>query len=243
MVEVLHNISYNDVLFDYEAYTWAEDEDDNYNGQIFYDDAYPIASLKTEFTNYHSIPKSSEKTILADLDRINIPDDIKIEAERIYQQLDTNTKRGKRRKKLLFYCISKAYLSLNQPKDPKYVAELVGISATQISKAHSMCSESQTNYKPPCVRLTALDFIPEYHQKVGLDKSCLSSVISLANEILNKDPELNENYPQVVAAGILLYYMTINGLTVNKKDFSKIVLRSEMTISKMYKRISLIHNS
>lgn len=199
--------------------------------------------IKNEFTNFHAIPKSSEKSILSDLDKINISDDVRIEAERIFQQLETNTKRGKRRKKLLFYCIFNAYLSLKQSKDPKYVAELVGIAPTEMSKAFSMCSESQTNYRPPSVFHSPIDFIPEYHRKVGLDESCLDSVLDLAKTILKKDPDLNENYPQVVAAGILLYYMTINGVSVNKKEFSKLVRRSEMTISKMYKRISYIHNS
>lgn len=197
---------------------------------------------KIEYTNHHAIPKSSDKSILTDLDKLNIPDEVKTEAERIFQRLETNTKRGKRRKKLLFYCVFHAYSSLGPSKDPKAIAELVGISSTEMSKAFSMCSESQTNYKPPTAFHSPLEFIPEYLQLIGLDPICLGSIIDIANDILSKDPELAENYPQVVAAGILLYYMTINGVIINKKEFAKMVRRSEMTISKIYKRISQIHN-
>lgn len=199
---------------------------------------------RNEFSKSHTMTKSTEKTILPDLEKLDIPNDVKIEAERIFRKLETNTKRGRRRKKLLFYCIFTAYTILNQPKDPKSIAELVDISSTQITKAFSMCSESQTNYKAPNVNWTPIDFIPQYLESCGLSPDCEEEVIQFAKEILDKDPDLYESYPQVVAAGILQYYMTINGaININKKKFADIFKKSEMTISKMYKKIAQIHNS
>lgn len=204
---------------------------------------FPGGIGKSDYSNCHAIPKYSDKSIISDLDKINIPDEIKNLSEQIFQQLDTNTKRGRRRKKLLFYCIFNAYNQIGQPQDPKFIAELVGISHTEMTKAFSMCSELQTNYKPNTTFHSPLEFVEQYHEQIGLDPKCLPDVLVLGTEILKKDPDLNENYPQVVAAGILLYYMTINGASINKKEFSKIVRRSEMTISKVLKRIVHVHNN
>lgn len=214
----------------------SDEESDNI------DSPYIYSNHSSEYTNCHVVPKLSQRTILQDLEKIDIPDIVKKESERIFQELKTSTKRGRRRKKLLFYCIFNAYNLLGKPQDPKIIAELVGISPTEITKSFSMCSESQTKYRPPTVFHSPVDFIPQYLKDVGLDDGCLDAVTDLADRILNKEPELKENYPQVVAAGILLYYMTINGVEVNKKEYAKIIRRSEMTISKMFKRIWKIDN-
>lgn len=197
---------------------------------------------KVEYTKCHSIPKSADRSIMNDLEKLNLPEDVKLEAERIFHRLSTSTKRGKRRKKLLFYCIFNAYNMLGQPQDPKFIAELVDISPTEMTKAFSMCSEIQTNYRPPNIHKTPLDFLPQHIQRVGLDSTCTDDIMALGSEVLLKDPELYEHYPQVVAAGILLYYLTINGISVDKKKFAELFRRSEMTIVKMFKRISQVHN-
>ena len=221
-------------------------DESNFLDDYIYDEPqiYVGSNGKSEYTNCHAIPKLSERSIILDLDKIDIPEDVRNMSEQIFQQLETNTKRGRRRKKLLFYCIFNAYKELGHPQDPKLIAELVGISATEMTKAFSMCSELQTNYKPSSVFYSPLDYISiEFLEEVGLDEQCLDDILKLGQSILEKDPDLYENYPQVVAAGIILYYMTINGATVNKKEFARVVKRSEMTISKCLKRISQVHNS
>lgn len=198
---------------------------------------------RSDFSNSHQMSKIVEKSISAELAPLPLPDDVKQYADRIFQQLETNTKRGKRRRKLIFYCILTAYNLLKKPQDPKIIAEIVGIADTEMTKAVSMCSELQTKFRAPTTFRLPTDFIPEYAHIVGISESSINDVMNLGYEILEKDKDLLENYPQVVAAGIILYYLTINGVTVNKREFAKIIKRSEMTISKMYKRIMTIHNS
>lgn len=198
---------------------------------------------RSGFTNCHVIPRMSERSILHDLEPLTFSEDIRNEAERIFQQLEIKTKRSKRRKKLLFYCVFNAYKSLGQSRDPKTVAEEIGMSPNEMTKALSMCSECQTGYRPPSVFHSPLQFLPEYYAQTNLDPSDYSMIDTFAKNILAKDPDLLQHYPQVVAAGILLYYTTINGITVDKKKFSELVRRSEMTINKMFKRISNLDNS
>lgn len=221
------------------------EEEDYDEGALHQVIDYSVSGLgRSNFSNCHMLTKKTDKSILPDLDKLNIPDDIRIEAEGVFRELKTNTKRGRRRRKLLFYCIFVAYTKLGQPKDPKTIADMVGISSTEMTKAFSMCSESQTNYKSPIVHWSPMDFIPEYLEQIGLEMDCLDDVMKLSQNILDKDPDLYESYPQVVAGGILMYYMTINGvININKKRFAEVLKKSEMTISKMYKRIAQVHNS
>ena len=197
---------------------------------------------RSEFSKHHAIAKTTEKSIVQDLDLIDLPEEVKREAQVIFNSMKVPTKRGTKRKRLLFFCINQAYVNLKQPKDPKMIANQLGIKSTDISKSSSMCSSSQTGYKPVPTFYHPIDFIPDYMKAVGLDESCVESVKKLGHEVLQRAPDLTDEYPQVVAAGLLLYYMIIHGITVNRKEFAGKVLRSEMTISKMYKRISEIHN-
>lgn len=223
----------------------AIENDDGFDGVYEQEIDYSVSGIgRSDFSNCHMMSKRVDRSILPDLEKLNVPDDIKIEAEGVFRQLNTNTKRGRRRRKLLFYCIFMAYTKLGQPKDPKSIADMVGISSTEMTKAFSMCSESQTNYKSPIVHWSPLDFIPEYIEAVGVQLDCLDDVLKLGEEILQKDPDLHESYPQVVAGGILMYYMTIRGVEhINKKKFAEVLKKSEMTISKMFKRIAQVHNS
>jgi len=187
--------------------------------------------------------KRSEKSILADLNKIQLPDNVKAEAEKIFQQLDLNTKRGRRRKRLLFYCVYNAYKTLGQTKDPKIVAAMVGIGNNEITKAFSMCSTIQTNYQPPCVQHSPEQYIQSCMDLVGLNQDCYEDVLEKCRIVMNADSSLEEEYPQNVAIAVVYLYIVINGGKMDRKDFSKIFKLSDMTIYKMYNRVEAAYNS
>lgn len=184
-----------------------------------------------------------EKSILSDLSKIQIPDNIKVEAEKIFQQLDLRTKRGKRRKRLLFYCVYNAYKTLGQTKDPKIVASVVGIANKEITKAFSMCSAVQTNYQPPTKQHSPEEYIQNCMDLVGLNQDCYQDVVEKCQIVLNADPSLEEEYPQNVAIAVVYLYIIINGGKLDRKDFSEIFKLSGMTIYKMYNRVEAAYNS
>lgn len=213
-----------------------EDEDEDSDVSIYEVTYYQGNGGQGEYTRYHAMAKSTDRSILADLESLNVGEDVKQEAEKFFQHLGNTVKKGKRRRKLIFYCLFNAFIALGQAKDPKIVAKMVGIPITDMNKAFSMCAGSATVFHSP------LEFLPQYADLVQLDSSCRDSLIEFGSSILRKDRELLDDYPQVVAAGILLYYFKIHGVTVVRKDFAKLVDRSEMTISKMVKRVEGIYN-
>jgi len=197
--------------------------------------------------NYQNFEDSSdefvpEKSIREDLRNIDVSENVKIKANEIYNRLQCSTKRGKRRKLLLFYCLYNAYNEFYIPIDPKILALKIGIKSGDITKSLSMFSELNTGYKPQTMRITALEIIPEYCRIFNFEEDSISNVLDITKEILNKNPNLNNKKPQNVAAGIIVYFSIINGISFSKKELSKMLNLSEVTINSMYKEVSNIHN-
>jgi transcription initiation factor TFIIIB Brf1 subunit/transcription initiation factor TFIIB len=161
-------------------------------------------------------------------------------ANDIYQQLNLTTKRGRQRRKLIFYCVIKAYRELGIVCDPKVVAKEVGIKTTDINKAmnigneYSRLSGNNNNgfyHKPQ-------DFIPEYCKQLMIPEDCTQDILRLTSNIIEKQPSILENYPQILAAAIILYYLTTHGVNIDIEEFSRMFLRSPVTIQKLVKVIA-----
>ena len=186
--------------------------------------------------------KFVDKSIMSDMTNFYISDEIKEKANEIYTKLEISTKRGGRRKKVVFFCLFQAHRELDIPCDPRVLAKTVGIGANDISRAFSMCSPIETGYYPISKKFHFEDFIPTYYHLTGLSRLNLGDVMELSEEISDKCQSIRDELPQTVAAAILMYYMDINGVSCNF-DFSKAVNRSEVTLNQMKKRIENIHNS
>lgn len=186
--------------------------------------------------------RANEKSILKDMESFDLSDDIKNKAEEIFGKLNSATKRGNRRKQLIFFCIYNAYNEVGNPQDPKRIAEMVGIRTSEMTKALSMFSEAQTGYKPPSIHVNALHFLPQYCNDLNLTEDTTNEILNFAQKILDRDPDLKETFPQKVAAGILSYYAKINGITIDKRFYSKMVQLSDVTINNMRKYIEKLDN-
>ncbi len=226
---------------EYSDYSMSPDEiyEDRvqiYNGS----EACPI------YTDHHAIPRSNEKTIRTDLDKLSIPGNIINLADSIYQNMDVGTKRGKRRKMLLFFCAFTAYNQENTPVDPIWLANICGLERSSISKALSMCSPVYTNYETPMVRFTPKDYIPVYFKKLSewltFPEGTLEDIYIMSDEIMAKDPVLNDEKPQTVAAAVLVFYMKMHGYSIDKENYKTIFRRSDMTINKIKKRVIKAYN-
>lgn len=215
---------------------YLEEKDHIYNGS----ESHPL------FTDHHAIPRTNEKTIRSDLEKINLPSNIINLADTIYQNMDVGTKRGKRRKMLVFFCAFTAYNQENIPVDPTWLCSICGIDRSDISKALSMCSPVYTNTDTPIVRYGPKDFIPTYFEKLKewltFSNEALNEIYEMTDEIMSKKPSLNDEKPQTVAAAILVYYMKNNGYVIDKENYNTIFRRSDMTINKIKKKVIEAYN-
>lgn len=189
--------------------------------------------------NYSS---KNNRNILNELSKYNIPDDIKYTANFIYNSMLSNIKRANKRKYLLFFCVYSAYKEHNITVNPVELGKKFNLSAGDVQKTHSMFSPLQTKYKPVNRIINPSDYISDFCKKLNMD-SYESDIITFTNNILIKNPSLTQEQPQTVAAGVLKYYMIINGIELNDKhQLSIATLRSDTTIDGMYKKISTMDN-
>ncbi|QIN54631.1 transcription initiation factor TFIIB protein [Cedratvirus kamchatka] len=183
-----------------------------------------------------------QASIVNDLTHIEIPDEIKIEANRVFQSLTISTKRKKNRKRMVFFCVYEAYRNLNIVEEPRVIAGLVGLPPNELQKAFSVCSELQTGYSTGIQQKKAEDFIPLILKSLGINID-ESEIRDILEQVTEKDPSLNEDFPQTVAAACISYFLEINGLKVPRADIANIIKRSDMTIQKICKKIVKAHNS
>lgn len=182
-------------------------------------------------TPCHIYHKGPVYSIANDLSKISVPEDIRRVANDIYRSLNLCTKRGNQRKKMIFYCIIMAYEKLGILCDPKDIADKVGISYSDINKAMDIVITNNFKHYNP------LDFIPIYHNKLGLPDNILNDIIDTGKRIIENNKELNDGYPQVIAAVIIMYYLTINGFKINMDAFTKLTNRSASTLKKIYNEV------
>lgn len=204
-----------------------------------------ICGIKCDqlFEDQPSTTSTAEKSIMKDLDNLPVPDFIKRKANEVFLKLNSVTKKGNRRRQLIFFCLNSAYAEEHIPIDPKTVAEMVGIPASEMTRALSAFSEAQTGYHPVQQLMLPTDFIPVYCRELNFTEETIADVVQFAHGILKKDPELIETYPQKVAAGILLYYCNINGVDIDRDEYARMIKLSVVTIANMAKAISLLDNT
>lgn len=195
------------------------------------------------YNQWSSSVTQFDKSILTDMERMPFTDDIKRRADAIYRQMNCGTHRGKKRLCLIFKCVYEAHKELNIPVIPKDIAKIVGITKGEMSQASSMFSESRTGYKVVSKKYTPQDFLPEFARKIELSEDGIEGVMEIAGDIINKYPELSEKYPDTVAAGILRYYLLINGFTKQITYLSEVTLLSDATIISMFNHIWKIDNA
>ena len=218
-----------------------EDDDIDYDR----DKIYNGSESGTVFTDHHSIPKRNEKSIRADLEKLNnIPSNIINIADSIYQKMDIGTKRGKRRKMMLFYCTFNAYNQEDIPVDANWLANVCGLERSSISKSLSLCSPSYPD--APMVKHTPRGAIPEQFERLSqwlkFPVGTLEEIYQMTDEIMAADPSLEDEKPHTVSAAILVHYMKNHGYVLDKDKYKPVFKRSDMTINKVKKKVIAAYN-
>jgi transcription initiation factor TFIIIB Brf1 subunit/transcription initiation factor TFIIB len=197
-----------------------------------------------DYTMIMEVPSQEKyRNLVSDLKPLDFPDEIKKSANQIFMSMNCPTKRSKKRRLLLFFCIYSAYMEIGMPQIPNTIAKKVRISPSEVSKAMSLFSESQTGYHPPNLLITPLHYLPDYCSKLGFTDSTKEMVYEMAKNIMEKDQSLIEESPQKISAGIIQFFMVLNGVQFKKKEFAKMFGFSEVTINNIYKRIVSIDSS
>lgn len=224
---------------DYENY--VEDRDYCYNGS----EQNPV------FTKHHVFGKAGrkEKSLKEDLKKAGFSLMIISKADEVFSQMNSGLKRGVRRKQLMFFCVQTAYNLLKIPEDPASLATMCGISPSEMLKANSMCSPSKISYQAPPVRWLPKDFLRVYYQKIvemdiiSESEEMMEDIEKICNDVMSKHNELRDEKPQSVAAAVIVFYLGLHGCAIEKKKYTEIFARSDMTIQKVKNKVAVAYNS
>ncbi len=189
-------------------------------------------------------PKVQYKSILADLEPYQLPEEVKIMANYVYSKFHLlKSNRGKRLTILLFICTYNAYKELRKPKGHKYVAKIFKLTDKETVRAFNMYSEMQTGYRPPQYDITATHYIADLCCYLGVRNEFIKSAEKFSKSILEKRKELENENQEKLAAGILYYHATLEGLRIDLLQYSKMASFPETSIKNMVALVAEIDNS
>lgn len=185
-----------------------------------------------------TIGSGSTKTIRDELQKLDLPESIRAIANDIHAQLvpDTGTRRCGVRKNLIFFCIYNAYLMAGEIRDPFEIARLVDIPASAIPHALKQFSYPHTSFRMPQITTHPWDLIEQYARQQSIREDLLPSIKELCVR-LTSAPEFKKFMPQPVAAGVLRYYMELNGLPLALEQFLKTYNLTHLALEKAYEAI------
>lgn len=184
--------------------------------------------------------KKKSRNVFEGYENLIVPDEVRDEANSIYNNQLGRKIQVKKLSLLKFYCVYSAYKKLNIPIVPQTLAKNMNMSSKIVNKANTIFSELQTGYQPPDNNLTPIDFLPEYSKFLEINEETLyECIIPFAEVFLLDKKEFLQDHPHIVAAGLIKWYCTMNGLILKKMHKLKNQAGcSDATIDTMYKRIS-----
>ena len=125
--------------------------DIHYEGESGYNPMGPTTFQGINVRERHKIPNRS---ISDELEVIMLPNKFKAKAALIFSDAKVPTRRKKKRKMIIFYCLLVAYKELEEIEFPEIIARAVGLDMKDMSKALLMeeffpgYDISSINYKP-----------------------------------------------------------------------------------------------
>lgn len=185
----------------------------------------------------------SNKTFEEELHALPLQEDIRAKAAWVHTKVahETGTRRCNVRKKLIFFCTYGGHLEAGKIVDPAEVARMVGIPPAQCAQALKQFSSPRTSYVLPHVHTRPVDLVGQYARSMGIREDLVPDVEAMCRR-LTSVADLQKMRPQPVAAAVLRYYMTLNGLEVDLARLLKQFDTTRLALDKAYERVVTLDN-
>jgi len=185
---------------------------------------------------------NKKDTIILEIESFNcIPDDVKERSFEIINNIDNIPRRRKKRKQIIFYILYCSYIQLGYSVHAKELGKLFGLSKGDISKTNGLFSSLNIQIKHN--EQNAFNYLKIFCDKCNFNDDFKYELEKFYYEIINKQPDMKEETPSILASGIFKYFLTMRGIEYDKNnDFIEITGVSKATTDIYYKKISLIDN-
>lgn len=205
--------------------------------------AVSTATFSNSIQRNSSPKRKSCKTIAPELKTRGFPDEIVARADLIHWKIDTGVHRGSMRCMLLFHCTFQAYQELDINVDPFKLGICFGLTKGQVKKCDSIFSPLNTGYQPVERNVTAMNFIPEFCERLGIATEQIDVIRDIIDRVSLRNKALAQENSRTLAAGFIKYFMVINGITIDSRLLTEVTERSLATIDAMERRIETTDNS
>jgi hypothetical protein len=181
-----------------------------------------LDGIYIEKSEYRNMPKS--RTILQDLSKIPVPENIKKRANEIFMESDIPTRRTTKRKLLVYHCLSCAYQDLNIVFTPERLAKDVGISENKIKAASTNYAKYTMQYcnKNPT---DVSDYIYKHFMMSCLQDSIYPNVIKMKDIVLKNNEDLSDCKPQHLSAAIITSFCYFHNITLDSSFYNGINIK------------------
>jgi len=181
-------------------------------------------------------------TIEADLEKLSISYTVKHTAMGIHSIIMKNQNypiyRDPNRTKLIFFCLYQALQKIGDKPSPYVVADMLGMQKKNISNALSMCGQVQTGYVKTIIFATPGDRLPDICRRMNLSDESVNEMTIMCKQVCDNLMEIDNEKPSQVAGIIVLYYMTINGISYDEEIFCQLLnIKKVKCLDKLYDRI------
>lgn len=185
-------------------------------------------------------PESKKKirrvhNIVKELEKKSYPEDVRIEANRIYQEIVISGKKGKCKKRPLFYSVLQAHLKLGLPVDQYTIMEDFGLTKHEANKSISTYNDvikDAGSFQDP------VKLIIHYCGALKLDDDSIKHLVIKYQMLVEKCPSLYTNNSRPTIAAFIYYYLSINKVEVNIDEYAKLFSLSPNTIAAFRAKIS-----
>jgi hypothetical protein len=183
--------------------------------------------------------KIRDKTIMPELRKYNLPEEIISKADEFYRADNAKIRRQKKRIDLLFYYTLKAYRDIHVNVDPNSIGKIFNLNSGKVQTAITTFKGK----KESCYYFTSpVGIVRQYCEMLKVDSDTTQDIINITIRVITKCPELLDSHAQAIASGAMWYHFSTIGYEPDKRKFKYIVGRSIPTVKKFSKRIASIDN-
>lgn len=203
------------------------------------DTSFGVAYALPPRENY-SKKKASSMVLVEGLD---VPYPIAERASAIFDSMKGRSRKGRKRRIQAYYCIYCAYLERGDPVDAIELGKRCGLTGKEIAAADSLFSPLKTGYKPP-YPMSAAGFLEIYTRSGPLSDTPKDLLYNILDSACGTEPGLLAYKPQVLACGVLEYYVRINGITLTQRDsISSTTGISKSVVEDACHDVAIAHNN
>ncbi len=143
--------------------------------------------------------------------------------------------RGDNRIGIMAACLIHACIINVAPRRSKEIAKIFKIDQKYVSDGVKQYHILMTEHITFCVNMPC-DYINHQADKLKIDKT-VKEIIILVSKNIKRISVVNEHTASSIAAGCILLVINMNNIKISRKQLSESFGISEVTISKIYKKI------